>query len=239
MEFMNYRVLNLKTNEKPDVQATVEMGEKRLKIGVEHTDYYVDTKPGESSPGKQLASTWRQVQTSIRRRISHRPILQHITGLVAFKRNRSLPLRHANDLAKELVQLAQDYSVNHSGERTITKFLSNFPLLNAYISKVILIKTDCRNVSWECINVNASSIGVSADEISLIVSQKAPKSFKYCRAQLDELWLVITASASTIFQSTGPCADLVYWESPPLEAACRSTAFDRIFFWDRIYNWYQ
>lgn len=249
LKFMGCKVLRVTSNENPDAFVIVEEAGKRKKIGVEHTEYHLDALHGKASPGKRIYGFWRLVQSSIRRRVSHRPKIQHMTGVVFLKEDKkhSLPdpktLKAENlakDLAGELVELALDSNLPPNGEQTIRKFSDEHPLLGDYVRKVELAGTGlARCVSWECADAIVSSIGVSAKEIAIIIRNKAKKFPKYKWDDVNERWLLISASGSTVFNLAGVRPEHVDWGLTEIRDACSSAGVDRIFFWDRRFNWYK
>ncbi len=249
LSFMGCKVLRMTSNEKPDAFMIIEEAGKRKKVGVEHTEYHVDAPPGESSLGKRTYGFWRLVQSSIRRRVRQRPKIQHMTGLVFLKGNKkdclpdpetSQAKNLAKDLAGELVKLALDSKLAPNGKQTIRKFLDESPLLRDYVRKVELAGTgSARCVSWECADANVSSIGVSAEEIAVIIQNKAKKFPKYKWYDVSERWLLISASGATVFNLAGARTEHVDWGLRELLDACSSAGVDRIFFWDRAFNWYK
>lgn len=245
LNLMGCKILQVTPNERPDAIVVIEEAGRRRKIGIELTEYHVDAPPGASSPGRKIHSFWCLVQSSIRRRVSHRPDIQHITGVVFLKKDKLPDNSKAKDLAGELVKLALDVKLSMDGEQTVNKFLTECPLSKDYVLKVTLIirrgKDSARYVSWECANANVSSIGVTAEEITLIIQKKAKEFSKsqYSWGDVKERWLLISASGSTIFNVAGTRPENVKWALTALRLACSSVAVDRIFFWDRMLNWYK
>ncbi len=240
LSFIGCKTLRVIPHEKPDAMVDIKEKGRRKKIGVEHTEYHVDAPPGKPSPGRKVHSFWHYVQSSIRRRVSHRPDIQHMTGLVFFRKNNFPNKLKARDLAGELVRLAAESSVALDDERTINKFSDKYPTLKAYVRKVSFIGTgSARCVSWECADANVSSIGVSAKELACIIRNKTKEFPKYCWGEVKERWFLISASGTTIFNSAGARPESVNWTLPEFQSACHSVGIDRIFFWDRMYNWYK
>jgi|Deesub1362A_J573_1020465.scaffolds.fasta_scaffold00027_173 hypothetical protein len=244
-EFLNFRgckVLRIIPNERPDAIVVIEEAGKRKKVGIEHTEYHVDAPPGKPSSGRKVHSFWHHVRSSIRRRVSHRPILKHITGLVSLKEDNHPRQSRARDLAEELVKLALEHiNAIPNGEHRINNFSNKkYPLLSRYVKKVILYGTGSAcNVSWGCVNANVSAIGVSAKEITLIIQNKTKEFPKYCWGNVKERWLLISASGKTVFNLATSHPERVEWEANTLQSACLSSNVDRIFFWDRTFNWYK
>lgn len=234
LKFKGYKGLKVILHERPDAMMIIKEAGKQKKIGIEHTEYHIDASPGEPSSGRKTYSFWYEVQSSIRRRVSQRSNLQHITGLVSLKKGNLPNKSKAKDLARELVMLASHVPL---GEHT--KFSQEYPLLKDYLRKVTLIDTgSARCVSWGCEGAIVSSIGVSAEEIAQIIRTKAKRFSTYHWDNM-ERWLLISASGKTIFNSAGPCPEKINWNLPDLQSVCSSANVDRIFFWERMYTWYK
>jgi len=251
---MGCKILRIIPNERPDAMVVIEEAEGKKTIGIEHTEFHVDAQPKKSSPGRDIHLFWSHVQKSIHRRVSHRRTIQYITGLVSLHVNTlhnhvvSIPRKNkaiaieilARNLAEELVKLAIEFPIAANANQTISRFSCEYPLLKSYVKKVWLMGTGAaRCVSWECSNSNVSSIGVSAEEIALIIQNKDRELAKYCRDNVKERWLLITASGRTVFNSADPHPEFVDWTSDILKSILRSVHVDRIFFWDRMFNWYK
>ena len=240
LRFAGYRFLRVAPHEKPDSIVTFTKHGKPWRCGIEQTEYHVDSVPGQASPGRRIYGMWRLIQSSINRRISHRPQLIHTTGLVFLRKVSGLTKPTQKGLAGELVRLALEFPVDRDGEQTITNFSSSYPLLRLHIREVFLQGTGCAsNVGWECGDANISSIGLSDESLTSIVEQKNIESRQYSWSQADERWLLISASGQTVFNSAGRRSEYINWSSPKLKSACQAACFDRIFFWDQLYNWYK
>jgi len=241
LRFRGFRSFRLKPQEKPDAIATLPIKGKHHRIGIELIEYHVDAPPSIASQGREIHRVWQAIQTSINRRISHRPDLMHTTGWVCLKTSNLSKKPKAQQLAAELVKLALEFLGTFISKQTITTFSSStYPLLQAHVRKVILFRTDvARNVGWACADADSSPIGLSENYITSIIQRKGLKNRKYNWNQSNERWLLITASGSTVFNSAGRYIENINWSSPNFKSACQSAGFDRILFWDRMYNWYK
>ncbi len=238
LRFAGYRFLRVAQHEKPDAMVTFIKDGKPWKCGIEQTEYHVDAVLGQGSPGRRISGVWHLIQASINRRISHRPQLVHTTGLVFLRKTSGLTRSTQQGLASELVRLALEFPVDRDGERTIRNFSSSYPLLCLHIREVFLQGTGCAsNVSWQCGDSISSPIGLSVESLTSIVKQKTIESQQYSWNQADERWLLISASGKTVFNSAGRRSEYVNWSSIKLQSACQTACFDRIFFWDQLYNW--
>ena len=144
-------------------------------------------------------------------------------------------------MAAELIKLSlKYYDIVPNGMRDISNFTKEeFPVSNQYVKKVTIMNTGSARISWECVNSSVSSIGVTAKEIASIIRNKEKDFPKYRWDDVNERWLLISASGITVFNSSGPHPERVDWNSPELKDACRSTSIERIIFWDRMFNWYK
>lgn len=254
--FKEFKVVNwMELNENPDAKVLVNNAGRQIKIAIEHTDYYVDALHGTPSTGKQIYAFWHEVQASMNRRVSKRFSLRHITGVVTLDASRLLSLiesiprsgkkerakKLARSMAAELIKLSLKYDDTGPNSmqdiRTFSK--EELPVSNQYVKKVTLMGTGSALVSWVCVDSSVSSIGVFAEEIASIIRNKAKDFPRYHWGDVDERWLLISASGATVFNSAGPHPELVDWNSFELKDACRTANIEHVIFWDRIYNWYK
>src|SRR3990170_5953199 len=77
----NIEFCDSKENENPDAIATCELNGKKIKLGIEETEYRVDAMPGKESPGSALERLWNEIASEI-----GNSNLEHISGLVWFKK---------------------------------------------------------------------------------------------------------------------------------------------------------
>ena len=97
----------IELGENPDAKILINDAGRQIKIAIEHTDYFVDTPHGMKSTGKEISTFWREVRISINRRVSKRPTLRYITGVVTLGTSRlfslmaSIPRNKKRDNAKK------------------------------------------------------------------------------------------------------------------------------------------
>ena len=238
-----YCLVNLTPSEPPDAFADVVAGDKKLVLGIELRGYHVDesfAEDGCGSPGRRLHESWQRTQDTIRRFCEDSPDLRSIMGSVSLRDKKNPPpMSEAERLAEELVSLAGNNSPMPGGTVHISTFGTDEPFLGAYVRKVTLRHLDgvvCPH--WHCPQADAANINVSPDRLVSIITEKARKAKQYEWRHADERWLLIAATGETVFNSGTPCPEFVEWDAGELKEACRDAAFDRIFFWDRIRNWY-
>src|SRR5207253_1513759 len=68
LERLGLRVLNLAMHERPDAIVTLVSGADRMRMGLEHTDYYSDAPAGQASALGNLYDFWKAVRYSLARR---------------------------------------------------------------------------------------------------------------------------------------------------------------------------
>lgn len=243
LKFKGCKILRIIEGDNPDAIAVIKHNNKRKNIGIEQTDFHVDTEHGKPSLGRGIHQFWYHVQSSIRRRVSHIPKIQHMTGLISLARNKLPDLNDqfkARNLAAELVKLALEFPVAPDEELTINKFSVECPLLKSHVREVNLLGSGLAAcIAWECSDSTTSSIGISSNEIALIIENKAKKFKNYSWNNVEERWLLITASARTVFNLSSPDPEAVDWKLHALKSACGSANVERIFFWDRTFKWYK
>ena len=240
LAFMGFKLIRLVSAEKPDIFATVEKGERRLRVGIELTEYYVDAPPStrSGSPTARVEDFWQEVQTSIRRRVAQRRELWHVTGLVFLKEKEVPKGGVALGVARELVELAMEQAVPPQGEACLAIFSSSYPLLRQFVSEVYLSGTGrAIRLSWTCGTTSAANVGVVSQYIIEIIRTKSAKAEAYDWKGAQERWLLICATGSPIVSSAGPHPEFVDWKNAHLVEAAKNSGFDRLFFWERPWDW--
>jgi len=246
--------------EPPDAIALIMFPEGNTwqRVGIEETEYYSGTEPGQKSSEQALHDFWDLTCTSIARRVGHRPNLSNIYGHriklnkaalldAAIKMKGSSKWEEINNLAsniaEELVDLALEFSGTSSSKETYivckrkicsqkSKLPSTYPLLSQYVHKITLEKVDFIQAKWQA-NVNSAYVGISPDNLSKIIKMKAAKLRKCHFQNIDEHWLLITAPATSIFNSMHSQPNRVKCNDSDLINQFESAGFDRIFFWSR------
>jgi len=108
--------------------------------------------------------------------------------------------------------------------------------LNEYFLQMDLQKVNCWlsiRYGWHA-NINAAFIGLSASRLTDIVSEKKNKCESYGTDKIDELWLLIGAPATTVYNATPPKQFVMdQLSDETLLNTCESSKFDKVFFWSR------
>jgi hypothetical protein len=82
-------------------------------------------------------------------------------------------------------------------------------------------------------DVNAAYIGISAKDLIGIIIKKANGLQKWSCGNIAERWLLITAPATTVHNSMHSHPERLKWNDSNLISQCKSSGFDKIFFWSR------
>lgn len=259
LQLAEYHVVEYKPFERPDSIFTVRQLEQAgtKVIGIEHTDYYNDATPGQPSPGQLLYDFWGVVTGVIESRIDENSEFHNVHGY--FKMNKqelrskartvgskqeavSLSVTIANqmyDLVGEFLHSAdqeRSYCTYQRIPENMLPIPGTYSELDNYFLQIDLQKVDF----WQSIrygwhaNVNASHIGLSAPKLIEIVHDKQEKCRDYSTDNTDELWLLIAAPATTVYNAT-PHHPFVVENLDNLELrdACESSGFNKVFFWSR------
>jgi hypothetical protein len=259
LQLAKYRVIEYKPSEKPDsIFSVKQSGQEGTKvIGIEHTDYYNDATPGQPSPGELLYDFWGKITDEIESKINQESDFHNVNGY--FKMNKqelwskartvkskpeavSLSVAIANqmyDLVGEFLRSSdqeRSYCTYQRMPENMLPIPSTYSELNKYFLQIDLQKVDF----WQSIrygwhaNVNASHIGLSAPKLVEIVHDKQEKCRDYSTDNIDELWLLIAAPATTVYNET-PNFPFVVEEldNVELREACESSEFNKVFFWSR------
>ncbi len=232
--FLGFGKITMRTSERPDVRAQATSKGHRHQLGIELTQYQVDAPPGQSSPMCRFRKFWLQLRGSITRLIAEGPCFPQVRVWVKFK-TMDVPLgRITHDLAAELVSLAFENPV----PRELRHFPNAYPLLQQHMGEVHIYQSvAATGQSWYCHNIAGAWLGIEPEHIRSIIRQKAEKAQGYSRENSDEMWLLIYAHGSPIVCSAGPCPESIAWQEIGLIEEIGSTPFDRIFFWDRVFDW--
>lgn len=244
----------------PDAIAIIRLPnrQKWQLVGIEETEYYSATEPEHKSPEQALYDFWELTRTSLARRIAQRSSLSNIHGLVKLNKEALLAAakrikgpnkweevnRLARDIAEELVDLtlellsvigAKRIDIVCRIRRHPDQLLlpSSYTTLYQYTYKITLSQVNVVTLPRRRFNANviAGYVGISPDKLSKIIKRKAAKLRKWHCKNTDERWLLITAPATTIFNSMHSQPGAVKWNDPKLINHCKSAGFDKIFFW--------
>lgn len=259
LQLAEYHVEEYKSCEKPDFICTVsQLGQAETKvIGIEHTDYYNDATPGQPSPGQLLYDFWGVVTAVIESRIDEKSEFHNVHG--HFKMNKQELKSKANTIKSELeatslsdaianqmYDLVGEFLLSSDQERSYCTYQQKpenmlpipgtYSELNKYFLQIDLEKVDfwlSIRYGWHA-NVNASHIGLSAPKLIEIVHDKQEKCCDYSTDNTDELWLLIAAPATTVYNATPHHPFVVEnLDNVELRDACESSRFNKVFFWSR------
>ena len=221
---------------RPDIYAVVEINEGRGLLEIEMIEYQVDVSNGQKggSPGEKLKSFWLKVTESLRRRLTRKPIEVELS--VTLKDPSSVKNKDARDLAEELVRLARGFDFSASKVASIKVFQPEFPLLTEHVRTLTLKKVSFYGIAWTCTNASAAMVGVSSKRVANLVGKKANKTYTW--AKKAEKWLLVCASGRSIVGRAGSPPPEQTWQDPELQAVCKTSPFDRVFFCDLPAAWY-
>jgi len=222
---------------RPDVYASVEDNGRMLKLQIELTEYHIDASRRQKggSPGMRSQRLWRAVQASLGRRLTRAPLNVdvHVRLKDPLKTSESIAL----PLAAELVEFARRFDFGLSTAAVATAFGAKFPLLREHVHRLRLTKVTFNSFHWTCANISAAAVGLLPDRVAELIESKNRKTYSWFPNA--ERWLLICASGSAIVGTAGPRPLGPTWRNVRIEAACTSSPFDRIYFWDRPHEWHE
>ena len=248
---LGYKISNIKRSwqERPDAMLTLIKGGKRKRVGIELMDYFNDTTVGIVSPLTIVKEFWKQVHTSLMRRISHRKHLGVFAGDVKFKDNVPTPngnIAKARSLAKELVDFLELHHPEISDIAAFNNYNGDFDRFSILTSLCDSIRISrCADgqtfmYQWKCTDIHAGFIGINQEYIKTAVKKKNKKAAEYENWEgADETWLVITAGAQILSNHAGSRPKDTVWADPKLQELCNKSIFDRIIFWESVSGWYK
>ena len=242
LESLGYDVPRLAGGERPDARATVSRDGRTSRLGVELTLYHVDAAPGtkKGSHGSQLHAFWQEVQRSLFRRLNPRRTPLTLDVHVSLKRGVKTYPSEARSLAAELVAFAQENAPKPGQRVSVKAFPGTYPLIEKYMRKVIVSNiAPAVAFHWGCTEASTASVGVVVEHVTKHVETKGRKCRTYKWGNVDGRWLLICASGWPIVSSAGPRPESVDWRSAELVEACISSGFDKIFFYERPWEWCQ
>ena len=256
VEHLGYTVSSPKWQERPDALLTLRNARGTKRVAIELTDHYTDTIAGQRSPLTPIGDFWRIVETSIMRRISHRPHLTGLLGTMSFKSNPALPAGQgralriatqdkARKLAAEIIDFAEDPPiVTQSGwhifrRRDFTAYPTMEGLLEFFrLSRVADEYVGASRCNWNCSNINAGHIAVSMHYIKSAIAAKNKKASGYENwGKTEEKWLLIAAGGGNVNTHAPRFEPSTKWSDPILQTLCSASLFDRIVFWERVGRW--
>jgi hypothetical protein len=110
-----------------------------------------------------------------------------------------------------------------------------YQLLNRFLDEMHISKV-CHDVfSWTCTNCEAGMMNVDPGRLGDQIKKKSDTSYEWRVGA--EKWLLIYASGESIVSQGAPFPDFVDWQYEQLQAPCRDSSFERIFFWERCTRW--
>lgn len=219
---------------RPDGYALVERDGRNVVVEIELTEYQVDAENREKggSPGVALSRVWRKVQESLYKRLVRSPV--KVEARVTLKAP-YIGVRDVRKIAEELVRQAREHSRGRAKTADVTTFGLGFPTLARYVETLHLQKVTYFGFMWPCANASATHVGLLPDHVADLVEAKVTNDYRW--SPLSERWLLVCASAASVFETAGPEPFPVEWEHARLECVSAASPFDRVFFWDRAHNW--
>ena len=258
LKLMDYEVVGCKPSERPDFIFTMKKSgeEETSVIGIEHTDYYNDATPGQRSFGQLLYDFWGKIADIIESKIDKNSEFHNVSGYIRLNKdklrlkaetvNKSEGNKLVDVIAEQLFDLVDEFLDSGREEcsyctykripENMLEIPNRYHVLNEYFMQIDLQKVDL----WQSIrygwhaNICASHVGLSASKLIEIVRDKQKKCQDYATDGADELWLLIAAPATTVYNATPHHPDVVKkLDNLELRDACASSGFDKVFFWSR------
>src|SRR5262249_5218033 len=137
--------------------------------------------------------------------------------------------------AEELVRFARAFDFPPSGEASPTSFPPDFPLLIQYVHRVRLKKVGYYAAAWSCTNASVANVGFCPDRVAGLILDKSQK--RYAWGPNSAKWLLVCASGAAVVGTAGPRLSKSHRQEPEIQAACKASPFDHIYFWDRVHGW--
>jgi len=234
------------SNAGPDVRITCIMGGRKVRIGIEVTEYQSDATEG-GSQGRRFDSFFSKIWVSLGRGLAEDAQLRECTGYLSFDGTQTPRPHDAPMVAEELVRLLRLHLRKLGGGARLTLHRAqeclarlarkpygdrcSFPLLERYFISVRLQR--CAGpVSWSY--NNAASVGAVEGIVVRLITDKARKLPGYTRTGLDETWLLICAGVGIAHDSAGPAHDGGHaLRSQRIHDAAARSGFDSVIFWER------
>ncbi len=230
----------------PDAILTLREGTATKKLAVELTEYFNDTGHAAArngSPGMRILGFWRNVEDSLKRRRRQRWRRYHGKGTILGNVHLNAKRVAKNDereLAKEVLDFLEAHLARTSGLFQRRVDFDGYPTMKKVVVSLQFDVThgfDCCH--WACQNISFGFIGTNADVIRLAIAKKTSEDAKYKCGPADEIWLLIAASGSGPSNRSGPASQQVNWSDADLQRLCCNSRFARIFFWERVAQWYK
>ena len=93
--------------------------------------------------------------------------------------------------------------------------------------------------AWLCSNLSTGHVSLDVEVVKSAIRRKNSIARSYSRDDLEELWLVITATGETISNHAGPISVSGALADSEIQNLCDSSPFDRIYFWERASRWHR
>ncbi|MFW6119038.1 MAG: hypothetical protein ACOC7S_01735 [Planctomycetota bacterium] len=242
LALMGYEVFEPTCVERPDAHMRVRKQGEELRLGIEHTLYHVDAPPGAEggSPGHRLDAFWRAVQDSLEERLLPREPQLTANVHVFLRRDEEPRFSQAEAMAGELIRLAEENLPPEKGGVEMREFSGDYPLLDGYVERVTVTNiAPAVSFRWGCADVSVSSVGVQLNHVVRAVNRKAEQCHDYDWGKVGGRWLMICAEGIPIVSGGGPYPERVEWRRDDVVAACSSSGFDRVLFYEWHYQWCQ
>lgn len=239
---LNLNVTELKPaiQEPPDCSATINNKDgTTIFLYFEIAEYFVDIANRGGSSIKRVSSFWDKVNAILI------PQLERLQLTVDVRVRFSEPiLLESNQLVPfvdELVSFAREYCPRGNLERAtfMKSSLRSYPLLYKFVQQIDLTYLEgIVALIWQCSNITAAFIGIDQGYLANLIREKSSKNFTW--GEKAEKCLLIYASGDTVTSRAGPLPpDVSIWDDLELVAVCRSSVFDRIYFWECVQGWHK
>ena len=238
----------------PDVRIMCTLGRRKVRIGIEVTEYQSDATDGPSR-GRRFDSYFRKIWSHLEPLLAADHQLRECTGYLRFDWTQAPWPNDAGKVAEELVDLLRVHLKRLEGGSCLTFYRTrecfkrlqrepygdrrSFPLLERYFSSVKLRKSLdlCGPLSWAY--NNAACVGLVEEVVVRLIENKAGKLPGYSRTGIDETWLLICAGVGIAHDSAGPASHGCDALRPQLlQDAAAISGFDRVIFWERAHRWH-
>ena len=235
----------------PDALLTLRKGTEMKTIAIEHTEYFNDEieaamegKKGKTnSQGMPVFQFWRKVKESLKRRISQRSRRYDGKGMIRANVKLSvnrIQKQNPRQLAGELLDFVEANLGQRKAKYDRRADFDGYPTMkNAVVSLRFEVTDSWDYFDWQCQNISSGVIGTDVRKITERIKGKNKKAAKYDCGTASEKWLLIAASGSTPGNRAAPADAQVNWVDEELQEVCGISPFVRVFFWERVSQWYK
>ncbi|MDA1087639.1 MAG: hypothetical protein O2901_11565 [Verrucomicrobia bacterium] len=209
-----------------------------LRAAVEHTEYNVDRERDNRSAGRLLNAFWDTARRAIEERRKSGSIPAWIDGHIFLKGKQHFP--KARDIDRFVDQIAVVTRLHADIERVadVREYPDDCVLLRRYVKRIRMKRLRAGvSMQWSCYPANTAWLGVRDAEVLRIIEAKARKAAQYRWPHGRLRYLLIAASGTTIYNSAGPYRGEL--DGVGLHLCESETPFDRVVFWDRVYDWHK